>query len=186
MPDRDRRPKWLRKAAAAGDAVRVRELLADGAPLEAPDENQKTPVMLAAEGGHREAFKALADAGADLHRLALAQTDLLECAAAGGNVEVIRFLLDRGHPVEGHWKASDWKSKEVRRLGHLTPLNMAAIYGRVEAVRVLLAAGADPNAMYDEETPAARVRQMIRHPLDGEQAAKKADYEAIVALLDGA
>jgi len=185
MPERDRKPKWLRKAAIAGDGARVRELLADGAPIEAADENQKTPVMLAAENGHWDAFQALVDAGANLHHLALTQIDLLECAAAGGNVAIIRFLLDQGHPIEGHWKKSDWKSKEVRRLGHLTPLNLAAIYGRVEAVRVLLQAGADRNAMFDEETPLQQVREMIRHPISDEQAARKADFEAIVALLEG-
>lgn len=184
MAQRDRKPKWLRKAATVGDAARIRELVADGVPIETPDENQKTPVMLAAQGGQWEAFKALVDAGANLHHLALAQIDLLECAAAGGNVEIIRFLLDRGHPIEGHWNKADRKSKEVRRLGHLTPLNMAAIHGHVEAVRVLLAAGANRNAMYDEETPAVRVRQMILYPLDDEQTAKRADFEAIVALLE--
>jgi ankyrin repeat protein len=185
MAERDRKPKWLRKAASAGDAARIRELLAEGAPIETPDENQKTPVMLAAQGGHWDAFKALVDAGANLHHLALTQVDLLECAAAGGNVEIIRFLLGHGHPIEGHANPSDWKSRELRRLGHLTPLNMAAIYGHVEAVRVLLQAGANRNAMYDEETPLMRVRDMIRHPIDDGQAARKADFEAVVALLDG-
>jgi ankyrin repeat protein len=185
MAERDRKPKWLRKAAIAGDAARVRELLADGAPIETLDENQKTPVMLAAQNGHWDAFKAFVDAGANLHHLALTQIDLLECAAAGGNVEIIRFLLDQGHPIEGHWNKSDWKSKEVRRLGHLTPLNMAAIYGNVEAVRVLLKSGANRNAMYDEETPLKRVRDMISHPISDEQIAKRADFEAIVALLEG-
>jgi ankyrin repeat protein len=185
MAERDRKPKWLRKAAIAGDAARIRELLAEGAPVETADENQKTPVMLAAQSGNWDAFKALADAGANLHHLALTQIDLLECAAAGGSVEIIRFLLGQGHPIEGHWNASDYRSKEVRRLGHLTPLNMAAIYGNVEAVRFLLQAGANRNAMYDEETPLVRVRQIIRHPISDEQTAKRADFEAIVALLDG-
>lgn len=185
MAERDRKPKWLRKAAIAGDAVRIRELLAEGAPIETADENQKTPVMLAAERGHWDAFKALVDAGANLHHLALTQIDLLECAAAGGNVEIIKFLLDQGHPIEGHWNKADWKSKELRRLGHLTPLNMAAIYGNVEAVRFLLKAGANRNAMYDEETPLVRVQQMILYPINDEQTAKKADFEAIVTLLEG-
>ena len=185
MVESNRKPKWLRKAAIAGDAARIRELLAEGAPVETPDENQKTPVMLAAQSGNWDAFKALVDAGANLHHLALTKMDLLECAAAGGNVEIIQFLLDQGLPIEGHWKKSDWKSKELQRLGHLTPLNMAAIYGNVEAVRFLLKAGANPKAMYDDETPLLRVQQMILYPINDEQIAKKADFEAIVALLEG-
>lgn len=184
MAERDRKPKWLRKAAIAGDAARIHELLAEGVPIETPDENQKTPVMLAAQSGNWDAFKALVDAGANLHHLALTKIDLLECAAAGGNVEIIQFLLDQGHPIEGHWKKSDWKSKELQRLGHLTPLNMAAICGNVEAVRHLLKAGANRNAMYDEETPLMRVQQMILYPITDAQIAKKSEFEAIVSLLE--
>ena len=184
MAERDRKPKWLRKAAIAGDAAKIRELLAEGAPIETPDENQKSPVMLAAESGNRDAFEALVDAGANLNHMALTQIGLLECAAAGGNVEIIRFLLERGHPIEGHGSQRVWRSKELRRLGHLTPLNTAAIYGRVEAVRALLEAGANKNAMYDEATPLTRVRQMILHPLNDGEVAQKADYEAIVGLLE--
>jgi ankyrin repeat protein len=185
MAERDRKPKWLLEAVSAGDAARIRELLAQGAPIETPDENQQTPVMLAAESGNRDAFEALADAGANLHHVALSQIDLLECAAAGGNVEIIRYLLDRGHPIEGHGSQRVWRSKELRRMGHLTPLNTAAIYGKVEAVRALLEAGANRNAMYDGETPLMRVRQTIRYPIDDDEAAKKADFEEIVALLEG-
>lgn len=185
MAERDRKPKWLRKAAIAGDAAKIRELLAQGVPIETPDENQKTPVMHAAQSGNWDAFKTLVDAGANLHHLAVTRIDLLECAAAGGNVENIRFLLDQGHPIEGHASQIDRKSRELRRLGHLTPLNMAAIDVNVEAVRFLLAAGANRDAMYDEETPLTRVREMILHPIDDEQTAKKADFEAIVALLEG-
>jgi len=70
-------------------------------------------------------------------------------------------------------------------MGHLTPLNMAATYGNVEAFRLLLKAGAERNATYDEETPALRVRQINLYPIGDEQAAKKADFVAILVILAG-
>jgi ankyrin repeat protein len=51
----------LLKAAQAGMAEKLRQLLAAGAPLEARDVNRKTPVMLAAEGGHIAAFRMLVE-----------------------------------------------------------------------------------------------------------------------------
>ncbi len=68
----------------------MRESIAAGAPIEAADLNRKTPTMLAAESGHGEAFHALVEAFAYLHALALCDIDLLESAATGGNVEIIK------------------------------------------------------------------------------------------------
>ncbi|MFO0969812.1 MAG: ankyrin repeat domain-containing protein [Gemmataceae bacterium] len=138
------KPKHLFKAARAGDAAKIRELLAAGAPLEATDLNGLTPVMAAAQAGQGEAFHTLVEAGANLNALGLDQTDLLECAAEGGNAEIVRFLLERGLPVEGHWQP---RSLVARRQGHITPLMSAAINGHVEAVHVLLAAGANRERM---------------------------------------
>lgn len=45
MTEKARRPKWLRKAAVAGDSSKVRELLAARAPIETVDENQMTALM---------------------------------------------------------------------------------------------------------------------------------------------
>ena len=58
---------------------------------------------------------------------------LLE-AAAEGEAEAVRFLLDRGADPDGFVP------------GDGTPLLVAAAAGHEEVVRVLLAAGADPNA----------------------------------------
>lgn len=170
------------KAAAAGNHEAVKQLLASGAPLEATDVNNKTPIMLAAEGGHLETFRLLIDSGANLHALALCSIDLLECAAGGGNIEIVRECLRRGLPVDGHWQP---RSSVARRMGHLTPLLMATLYGRVDVVRLLLDHGANRDATHDGMTASRIAQDNINHPLGEEEAARKDQYQEIVRLLAG-
>ena len=170
----------LFKAAKNGDVGKIHELLGSGAAIEATDLNRMTPVMLAAQAGQVEAFRALVAAGADLHALALCATDLLECAAEGGNVEILRFLLDQGHPVDGHWQP---RSKVSERMGHMTPLFIAAINGHVEAVRVLLEAGANREAKFDGETALKKVKTDIKHPFGDEEIKRVPKLKEIAALL---
>ena len=96
-------------------------------PIDVRDMDKMTPLIRAAEAGHGEAFHLLVESGTDLHALALCQIDVLEQAAGGGNVEIVRFLLDKGLPIEGHWKPT---SKFAEREGHITPLFAATVDGR--------------------------------------------------------
>jgi hypothetical protein len=172
----------LLKAAGDGDVAKIRTLLADGAPIEATDYHLLTPVMVAAKAGHLDAVRTLAAAGANLHAVGLDQTDLLECAAEGGHAEVIRFLLDQGLPVEGHWQP---RSAAERREGHFTPLLSAAVDGHAAAVRVLLAAGADPKARFDGQTALQFARDGVKFPVDPTDVEGKRRYQEIIALLTG-
>ena len=172
----------LFKAAKGGNAAKVRQLLAAGAPIEASDRERMTPVMLAAQAGQVEAFRALVEHGANLHALGMDQVDLLECAAEGGNVEIIRFLIEKGLPLEGHWQP---RIPSLKRMGHITPLQMAALNGHVDAVRVLLEAGADRNATFDGQTALERAEEDIEHPVGDDEEELKPRLEQIVALLNG-
>ncbi len=177
------KPTALLKAVKAGRVDDIRQLLAAGLSVEATDPNQLTPVMLAAQGGHLDAFRVLVEAEANLHALGLGQTDLLECAAAGGTVAIIQFLLDQGHPVDGHWHPA---SRVAERSGHMTPLILASINGHVEAVRLLLQAGANREAKFDGQTALKMVRDSIKHPLDEAQTALIPRWQAIATLLSEA
>lgn len=174
--------KALRKAATRGDAEKVRQALKDGAPLETLNENKWTPIMLAAQGGHAEVFRILVDAGANLQHRGLSDTDLIGCAAEGGNVEILQFLLKTGHPVEGYWNP---RSREEKRMGNFTPLMNAALNGHLDAVRVLLAAGADRDAKFDGETTLKRVQQNIKFPHGEKEVALVPRLKAIAELLQG-
>jgi hypothetical protein len=182
MPDSSKNASALLKAAAKGDERKLQELLAKkGVPLEATDPNGLTPVMRAAQAGQLGAFRLLVKAGADLQTLGLDDTDLLECATEGGNIEIVQFLLDEGHPIEGRWVP---RFKADARMGHMTPLFLAAINGHVEAVRLLLQAGANREAKFDGETALRIVQGNIKYPLD-DQVALVPQYKMIAALLSG-
>jgi hypothetical protein len=119
----------------------------------------------------------LVDAGADLNAIAFRQLDLLEVAASSGNVEIVRFLLDRGLPVNGHWKPVN---DTIRKIGHDSPLIQAADNAAVEVVRILLEAGADRNAKYNGQTALQLVKERLRDPDYEDQ---KQEYQQIAALL---
>jgi hypothetical protein len=55
----------LREAAIRGDAAKIRELLAEGAPVDQRDNQQSTALHLSALQGHLEATRILLDAQAD-------------------------------------------------------------------------------------------------------------------------
>lgn len=173
--------KALLKAATIGDSAAIRKELTAGVPINATDLNRKTPVMLAAQHGHVNAFHTLVERGADMTILAF-NNDLLECAAEGGNVEIVQYLIKEGHPIEGRWKP---RSKVAERAGHITPLIMAAINGRVDAVRVLLEAGANREAKFDGKTALKFVEEDIKYPNSPEEIERVPLLIEIAALLKG-
>ena len=142
-------------AIRAGDVARVRELLAAEPGLaSARDENGLSAVLTALYHGQEAAAGALVAAGAEL--------DVLD-AAALGRVDALRAHLD-----------ADPDALAARSPEGFTPLHLAAFFGGEAAVRLLLAAGAPPDA--DAENP-PHVR-----PLHSATAA--GDIGAVRALLE--
>jgi len=172
----------LFKAATKGDVAKIRQLLDAGVPIESQNLNRFTPVMLAAQAGQLDAFRLLLEKGANLYAIGLDQTDLLECAAEGGNVEIVLTLLAKGLPVEGHWQP---RSAAERREGHINPLLSAAINGKVDAVRVLVEAGANRNAKFDGRTALQMAKDEVKHPNDSDDADARRRYQEIVTFLNG-
>ena len=73
----------------------------------------------------------------------------------GGPIDAVVLLLRHGARVDGLGDSSG-----------VTPLLVAAMYGLVDAARLLLAAGADPNARDDEgDSPLRLAVEKRNHPL---------------------
>ncbi len=119
-------------AAEAGQLEAVRLLLDRGVPPDLATEGQ-TALMHAAAGPHRDVVDLLLARGAD-PTAAVPPRNLtaLHGAAWGGDVRILRRFLDLGAKVDATADAG------------VTPLMKAAWSGGLAAVRVLLAAGADP------------------------------------------
>jgi ankyrin repeat protein len=127
---------WLLFAASSGGSPRIlywllaehdpnitHEFLGDGT----------TPLMWSALNNEPLTIQLLLDAGAEINRLDQWGSSALCNAAHHGANDVIALLLNRGADIN---------------LGH--PLGSAAINGQLETVKLLLAAGAEINAIEKE------------------------------------
>jgi ankyrin repeat protein len=182
-------PGALHEAAGAGDIAEVVRLLDAGAEVDAVDDSGRTPLVAAAYGAHLEVASVLIDAGADVnHQDASHQSAYLIATSeigAGPGLELLRLTLAEGADVtaldsyngtgliraahRGHVDitrellATDIDVDHVNRLAW-TALLEAIILGdggadHTEVVRLLLAAGADPNlADGDGVTPRRHAR----------------------------
>jgi uncharacterized protein len=86
----------LARAAEAGDARLVGELLAAGATADVRLEGGATPLMRAAARGFHEAARVLLDAGADVNARRGDGFTPLILAVFFGHEELVRLLLERG------------------------------------------------------------------------------------------
>jgi uncharacterized protein len=143
------------EAVAAGEVAAVRARLAEDPGLAAARDPSGIPALLLARyHGHGAVVDALLATGHE--------PDVLESAALGRAAR-LRDLL-----------AADPAARDARAADGFTPLHYAAFFGGPEAVRVLLDAGAQPDA--DADNP-MRVR-----PLHSAAAAR--DVESARLLLE--
>ena len=139
-------------AAKSGDEPRVRAIVVSDPALAAGRlPSGESPLMAALYRGHTGVVATLIELGADLDLFA---------SAATGHVEGLRRALETADPVNAY-AYDGW-----------TPLHLAAFFGRLDAARVLLDAGADPHAIS---------RNSLRNtPL---HAAAAGRHEAVARLL---
>ncbi len=86
-------------AAFLADVNDVRLLLAQGASPDARDEEQRTPLMLAAAEGHRELVQVLLEAGADPNLRDRDGWSALDVAVARKMIEIVWLLVQFGADV---------------------------------------------------------------------------------------
>ncbi|MFE6041611.1 ankyrin repeat domain-containing protein [Streptomyces sp. NPDC056452] len=161
----------LLDTARTGDTEGVRAALAEGARVEARDEELRTPLLLAALGDHVDAARLLVEAGASPDAQDSREDSPWLVTGVTGSVAMLHVLLpagpdltlrnrfggislipasERGHVayVREVLRATDIDVDHVNRLGW-TALLEAVILGdggraHQEIVEVLLAAGATP------------------------------------------
>jgi len=85
--------KLLREAAGAGDGRRVKELLEQGAQVDAKDDDGQTPLHLASENGHIESMRELLMKNADVHSKTKKGSTPLHYASLAGQIDSVRELL---------------------------------------------------------------------------------------------
>jgi ankyrin repeat protein len=152
-------------AATNGNALVIEALMKAGAdPNHAMPEGQ-TVLMAAARTGKVAAVRALLRGGADpnVHERRLGETALM-WAAAENHGEAAAALVEQGADVNATSNPADFPRFSfgdgivalmmTLPRGHWTPMMYAARQGAVEAIRVLVAVGADPNLTDPEGTTA--------------------------------
>jgi ankyrin repeat protein len=157
-------------AARRGDVEAVKQLLQEGADVNAPLGDGMTALHWAAERGDAQLTHTLIYAGANVGAVTrVGQYTPLHIAARTGNPAVVKALLDSRSPVDArtspsgatalHLAATSGNVDVITALldakadvnarepeWDQTPLIFAAAAGRTEAVKALLTRGADPNA----------------------------------------
>lgn len=173
-------PLTLFEAVERGDHDALQAAIAAADFVDVEDEGYRTPLMHAASRGDAEAVRLLLAAGADATATvgsqrranwswAMTEETALHAAAAAGHVSVIGLLLAAGAGVD------------AANIDGGTPLHSAVWGAEPDAVRALLAAGADPAPESDSGTPADLAAERIANAWTSE--ADRAALREILTLL---
>ena len=128
----------LFSAAQSGEADVIKELIKEGANVNAVNKYGWTVLMQAAYFGKVDAAKTLIEAGADVNAKSNDGWTALMEAAHNGNVEMVKILIEEKADVNAKMTAGVDTGQ--------TALMVAAWFGKVDAVKALIESGADVNA----------------------------------------
>jgi uncharacterized protein len=121
----------LHKAAARGDTIEIRALLANRADPVAIDQARRTALHVAAFGSHYDAVRALVHGGCDINAVEHDRYDVITIAAVKDDVRMVRLAIELGG-----------NPKLITSRYDGTALIAAAHLGHDDVVRVLIDAGA--------------------------------------------
>ena len=143
QPDGSTAIQW---AAYRNDVEIANLLIAAGADVRTPNKDGATPLFLAADEGSAPMIEALIKAGADPNEMDPSGVTPLMMASRSGNSAAIQVLLDHKANVN---------AREALR--GTTPLMWAAEQAHPDAMKELIAAGADIQAASNPDTRNSRL-----------------------------
>ncbi len=198
----------LQLAAINGSADMLGRLIKSGADPNAPlTATGDTALMLTARTGKAGAIRLLIEARADVNaKESWGGTIALMWAVAEGHVDAVKLLIEAGADVnarshyvaaangrgfEGRTPSATRTEEKVEEFasGWLTPLVFAARDGSVELLRMLIAAGADVNAVAGDGKTALAVAIFNGHYaaasflVDSKADVNKADAQRFTPLF---
>jgi ankyrin repeat protein len=118
-------------AADRGDATKIKTLIVKGGKPDVRDGYGRTPLHVAAYGGHHEAMRVLVAAGANPNALENDRYDIVTIAAVANDVQTLKVALALGA-----------SAKNITSRYDGTALIAAAHLGHVEVVKLLIHSGA--------------------------------------------
>jgi ankyrin repeat protein len=124
----------LHEAAAKGDVAEIERLIGAGERPNIQDSRSRTPLHVAAFMKQHAAARALLRLGANANALEIDRYDIVTIAAVANDIEMLKIALEGGA-----------SAKNVTSRYDGTALIAAAHLGHVEAVKLLIAAGAPLN-----------------------------------------
>lgn len=188
----------LVEAVRQDDAAEVRRLLESGADVSVRDGRGATALFIAVYRGNVEMARLLLEFGANVHTDGVATT-LLETAAGNDSgsapeaqLEMVRLLLEAGASVHArgaklmNYAAASGNEKVLHLLLEAgasldrtdsfgrTALHLSGRYGEIDAMRLLLKVGADPNirnrngdaVLHEAVSNAEEVRMLLEADAD--------------------
>src|SRR5262245_55402423 len=170
-------------AAMRGDRDAVRNLLKQGADVNAAQGDGMTALHHAAEHGDAAMVEMLVYAGANVGAMTrIGQYTPLHIACQAGNAPVVQALLKAGANASARTTNTS-----------VTPLHLAASAGHPDVVKMLLDAGADPNPLDAAwgQTPliyaaavnrAEAIKVLLAHGADPRITTKTVDIQKQSAL----
>lgn len=177
-------------AARSGDSAVLGALLAARGDAVGANSNGTTPLMFAAAAGHPDAVTMLIAKGADVNATdrTNGQTPLMFAAAQGRTAAVKVLLAHKANPnavtkvspiisMGERYKAqtggkgtreitSEGGRSDINAMGGLTALMFAAREGHIDAVRELVAGGADVNAVSGADALSPLMMAIVNGRLD--------------------
>ncbi|MFT3858867.1 MAG: ankyrin repeat domain-containing protein [Aquabacterium sp.] len=142
----------LTLAIKAGRIELVREMLRQGAVIDARGTDGMTPLTLAAYTGHDVIVRDLLRQGADVSLPTSLHQTALHLACAGGHTGVVAQLLKAG----ARWDVPNASGRHA--------LAEAAFHGRIDVMQQLVAAGADVRGTDAHRLNAVHAAALGRQP----------------------